>query len=87
MFQAWSKIVVASLFLLVVDAFASEGNQRLNDSHEASSVDVQKTPANALDDHGYRWQTLLADVAMAQSGFNLTCLAFAVVNTLPSWRR
>lgn len=81
MFRAWSKIVVASLFLLVVDAFASEGNQRVNDSYEASSVDVQQSLTDAPDDYGYRWQTLLADIAMVQSGFNHTCLAFAVVST------
>lgn len=82
MFRAWSKIVVTSLVILGVDVFASDNNQRIDESFEAASKAVQLSLPAVLDDIGSGWQPFLAGANTIQPNINLTYRAFSIV-TVP----
>ena len=77
--QIWTRVLVASLFLLGDGAFASEINHP-NDSETVTSGNVFQIPQSALlDDPGSNSQPILPSVNGKQTAFNLTTQTNAAV--------
>jgi len=79
--RVWKKIVVVGLIILGEGAFASERNERSDDTYEANGNAVQLSQPTVLDNAGSKWQPSLSGANTIRTDINLTYQTFAVVTT------